>query len=201
MADAEQQGTPDLVTLTSRIAAAYVGGNKIAADALPGLIRSVHAALAAATTGGAGKPEAAERKPPAVPVKRSVHREYLVCLEDGAHVKVLTRYLKRFGLTPETYRAKWDLPREYPMVAPAFAEQRSAVAKQIGLGRKRSDTPAAEGAPEEAEEMPEVQAAAPEPDPEPPTPEPTAEARPARKPARKAPAAKKPAAKRSAKGR
>ena len=195
MADAEPEGAQDLIALTTRITAAYAGGNKIAADALPGLIRSVHAARAAATTGAAGKAEATERKPPAVPIKRSVHREYLVCLEDGAHVKVLTRYLKRFGLTPETYRAKWELPREYPMVAPAFAEQRSAVAKQIGLGRKRSDAQAADAAPDEPEE---ALAAAPEPEAEPPESAP--DTRPARKPARTKPTAKKPA-RASAKGR
>src|SRR5208283_3400297 len=121
----------ELLALTAEIVEAHVTKNSVAADALPSVIRSVFGALSRADAGEvAGKP-----REPAVPVNRSIQRDYLVCLEDGAKVKILKRYLKRFGLTPGAYRAKWGLPARYPMVAPAYAERRSALAKQSGLGR------------------------------------------------------------------
>ena len=121
----------ELLALTAKIVEAHATKNSVAVDALPGVIRSVFGALSRADAGElAGKP-----REPAVPVNRSIQRDYLVCLEDGAKVKTLKRYLMRFGLTPEAYRAKWGLSPGYPMVAPAYAERRSALAKQFGLGR------------------------------------------------------------------
>ena len=125
MADA---ATPDLLTFTAQIVAAHVASNKLPPDALPALISDIYQALARVDAPVA-KTQPSE---PAVAIKHSVHHEYLVCLEDGAKLKVLTRYLARFGLTPDSYRAKWNLPRDYPMVAPAYAAKRSALAKHAG---------------------------------------------------------------------
>lgn len=142
---ADQLTEPPLLELTTEIVAAHVRGNAVAADALPELIRSVHAALA---NTGAPPTEQTERREPAVPIKRSIHREYLICLEDGAKVKMLRRYLRRFNLTPADYRARWKLPADYPLVAPAYAEHRSSLAKERGLGRKRAvELPAADETP------------------------------------------------------
>ena len=131
MSESAEQG--QLLELTAQIVAAHVAHNPIAPEFLPELIRSVHASLA-----GVGRPvETAEKQQPAVPVKKSVFPDYVVCLEDGKKLKMLKRHLARhYGLTPEQYREKWGLPREYPMVAPSYAARRSALAKQIGLGRK-----------------------------------------------------------------
>ena len=122
--------TPDLLTLTAQIVAAHIAGNKVTADDMPTLINDVYGALT--------RVEAALVTAPAressMPINRSIHHDYLVCLEDGAKVKTLKRYLRRFGLSPDTYRAKWGLPSNYPMVAPAYAARRSALAKQFGLG-------------------------------------------------------------------
>ena len=123
---------PELFAFTAQIVAAYVAANKVPADALPALICSVHGALG--HLGAYSAMPAAPQQEPAVPIKRSIQPEYLVCLEDGAKLKVLTRYLVRFGLTPETYRAKWGLPWDYPMVAPAYSAKRSAMAKQLAVG-------------------------------------------------------------------
>ena len=123
-----------LLRLSAQIVSAHVAKNAVSPEALPELIRSVHAALV-----GVGQPVALEpeRPQPAVPIKRSVFADHLVCLEDGAKMKMLKRYLKvHFDLTPEQYRERWGLPRDYPMVAPDYAERRSALAKQSGLGRK-----------------------------------------------------------------
>ena len=121
---------PDLLALTAQIVAAHVAGNRVHANAVPALIKNVYGALARVEA----PVVAAPAREPAVPIKRSIQPEYLVCLEDGAKVKTLKRYLRRFGLTPDTYRAKWGLPKDYPMVAPAYAAHRSALAKQFGLG-------------------------------------------------------------------
>jgi len=131
MSESAEQG--QLLELTAQIVAAHVAHNPIAPEFLPELIRSVHASLA-----GVGRPvETAEKQQPAVPVKKSVFPDFIICLEDGKKLKMLKRHLARhYGLTPEQYREKWGLPREYPMVAPSYAERRSALAKQIGLGRK-----------------------------------------------------------------
>ena len=124
----------DLLACSAEIVAAYVRRNPVGAIALPDLIRTVHGSL----TGLSGAPASAprEKQKPAVPISRSVQRDYIVCLEDGAHLKMLKRYLRsRFDLSPEEYRRKWGLPADYPMVAPAYAERRSDFAKRIGLGK------------------------------------------------------------------
>ncbi|WP_454883037.1 MucR family transcriptional regulator [Sphingomonas oryzagri] len=128
----------DLISLTADIVSAHVSHNNVPADDVPNLIRSVHEALERTTV-----PVQAEVAPePAVPVRLSVKHDYIVCLEDGAKLKMLKRYLRtRFNMTPEEYRAKWKLPRDYPMVAPAYAETRKELAKKIGLGRKAGQRP------------------------------------------------------------
>ena len=130
----------DLLRLSAEIVSAHVANNAVSPEALPGLIRSVHAALAGVEQSGASSEP--ERPQPAVPIRRSVFPDYIVCLEDGAKLTMLKRYLKvRFDLTPEEYRERWGLPRDYPMVAPSYAEHRSTLAKTAGLGRKRQIEP------------------------------------------------------------
>jgi predicted transcriptional regulator len=122
-----------LITLTADIVAAHVSNNSVAVSDLPSLISNVHGALAGLSSGGSA-PEAALE--PAVPVRSSVKRDYIVCLEDGKKLKMLKRHLMtHYGMTPDDYRAKWGLAADYPMVAPAYAEQRRDLAKAIGLGR------------------------------------------------------------------
>ena len=134
MSETTHPSAADLLRLSAQIVSAHVSNNPVAPEALPALIRSVHAALAGV---GQPAPAAPDKPQPAVPIKRSVFPDYLICLEDGAKVKMLKRYLKvRFDLTPEQYRERWGLPREYPMVAPSYAARRSTIAKQLGLGRK-----------------------------------------------------------------
>ncbi|MBO9707677.1 MAG: MucR family transcriptional regulator [Caulobacter sp.] len=123
----------DLIEITASVVAAYVGGNTIAAADVPGLIRSVHSALSA--VGAEPEAEPAGREP-AVSIKRSITPDYLICLEDGRKFKSLKRHLRtKYDLSPEAYRAKWNLPKDYPMVAPNYAEARSNLAKQMGLGQ------------------------------------------------------------------
>ena len=140
----------DLIALTAQITSAHCMNNTVEADALPGLIRQIYQALASVN-----EPAAVLEKPvPAVSPKRSVFPDYIVCLEDGKKLKMLKRHLQSaYGMTPADYRARWDLPQDYPMVAPNYAEQRSALAKQIGLGRKSEE--AAEAG--MAADVPEVQ--------------------------------------------
>jgi predicted transcriptional regulator len=122
-----------LVDLTANLVSAYVSRNQVPVGELPGLIAMFHNSLRQAA-GGAVEAEA-ERKP-AVPVKKSVAEDYIVCLEDGKKLRMLKRYLRtHYNMSPEEYRKKWDLPHDYPMVAPAYARLRSAFAKKIGLGR------------------------------------------------------------------
>ena len=124
----------DLLKLASDIVAAYVSNNPVPISELPAMIKSVHATLGG-LSGGAGGDIATSQKP-AVPLKKSITPEYLVCLEDGKKLKMLKRYLRsRYGLSPDQYRAKWGLPADYPMVASNYAAQRSEFAKKIGLGR------------------------------------------------------------------
>ncbi|WP_420408870.1 MucR family transcriptional regulator [Hoeflea sp.] len=128
-------GSDVLIELTAEIVAAYVSNNSVAANDLPNVISQVHAALGGAT---APVEEAVEKPKPAVPVRRSIQNDYLICLEDGQKFKSLKRHLMtHYGLTPEQYREKWDLPADYPMVAPSYAEARSRLAKEMGLGQKR----------------------------------------------------------------
>jgi Predicted transcriptional regulator len=137
MTEVTQDGNAELlIELTAEIVAAYVGNNSVASSDLPALITSVHGALGGITS--AAPAEVVEKQKPAVPVRRSVHNDYIICLEDGQKFKSLKRHLMtHYNLTPEQYREKWDLPADYPMVAPAYAEARSRLAKEMGLGQKR----------------------------------------------------------------
>jgi predicted transcriptional regulator len=125
---------PDLLKLASDIVAAYVSNNPVPVSELPAMIKNVHATLG--TLSGAPAADVVTNQKPAVPVKKSITPEYLVCLEDGKRLKMLKRYLRsRYGLSPDQYRAKWGLPPDYPMVASNYAAQRSEFAKKIGLGK------------------------------------------------------------------
>ncbi len=116
------------------IIAAFVGHNSVPASELPSLITSVHKALTGIATGEESKTP--EPQQPAVSVKKSIGADFIVCLEDGRKFKSLKRHLRtKYNLSPEEYRAKWALPKDYPMVAPAYAEARSNLAKQMGLGQ------------------------------------------------------------------
>jgi predicted transcriptional regulator len=125
----------DTIELTADVISAYVSNNPVPVTELPSLIAQVHQSLAGLSATSATKP--VEKHAPAVPIKKSVTLEYIVCLEDGKKFKSLKRHLKtKFGITPEEYREKWNLPADYPMVAPAYSAQRSELAKKLGLGRK-----------------------------------------------------------------
>jgi predicted transcriptional regulator len=139
----------ELLSLTTEIVASFAGHNAVAMDDLPALISNVFEALRRA--GQAEEEKPAEAPVPAVPVKKSVGRDFLVCLEDGQKVTMLKRHLaRRHQMTPEAYRRRWDLAKDYPMVPPVYAERRSALAKQIGLGRKKPAAAPQEAAPEPA---------------------------------------------------
>jgi predicted transcriptional regulator len=132
MIDKEQA---DLLGLTAEIVAAHVGNNSVPVDDLPRLIREVHASLAGLGNSVEAKP--ADRPEPAVPIKKSVLPEHIICLEDGRKLKMLKRHLMTaYKMTPDQYRARWGLPADYPMVAPNYAAARSELAKQIGLGTR-----------------------------------------------------------------
>ena len=125
----------NLIDLTADIVSAYVSNNTVASTDLPSLINEVHSALQK-TASASSEPEPEPLKP-AVPVKKSVMPDYIICLEDGKKLKMLKRYIRtRYSLTPDEYRARWNLPSDYPMVAPNYAKVRSQKAKEIGLGRK-----------------------------------------------------------------
>lgn len=125
----------DALEMTVEIVSSYVANNAVQSDHLPDLIKSIHATIAGLS---AAMPVTTEKLEPAVAINKSVTPEFLICLEDGAKLKMLKRYLRtRFDMTPEEYRAKWGLPLDYPMVAPNYAKLRSKHAKQIGLGKKR----------------------------------------------------------------
>lgn len=133
--DAGDSERADTLRLSADIVAAYVAQNAISGNALPDLIRQVYDALNGLGSEPAGFAPA-EKQKPAVPVGRSVQHDHIVCLEDGKKLKMLKRYLRaQYGMTPEEYRRKWNLPPDYPMVAPAYAARRSDFAKQIGLGK------------------------------------------------------------------
>ena len=124
----------EIIEMTADIVAAYVGNNAVGAADLPTLIMSVHGALKGVSM--APEPVDVAPRDPAVPVKRSVTPEFLVCLEDGRKFKSLKRHLRtKYNMSPEDYRAKWGLPKDYPMVAPNYAKARSDLAKQMGLGQ------------------------------------------------------------------
>ncbi len=134
----ENSGQNDLLAeLTADLVSAYVSNNPVPATDLPGLISEIHTALGK-TLGGATE-EVQEKPRPAVNPKRSVTDDYIICLEDGQKFKSLKRHLmSHYSMTPEEYRDKWGLPADYPMVAPAYAAQRSKLAREMGLGRKRA---------------------------------------------------------------
>ena len=129
----ENPNANELLELTTEIVSAHVGNNSIALGDLPQLIQDVYKTLAIVGT----TPAVPERPKPAVPIKKSVFPDFVVCLEDGKKLKMLKRHLKTaFNMTPDQYRERWGLPPEYPMVAPNYAKHRSALAKKIGLGTK-----------------------------------------------------------------
>jgi predicted transcriptional regulator len=127
------ESTDQVLGLTAQIVSAHVRHNAVPPDALPGLIQEVYKTL----TNVGKQPVQAETPAPAVPVKQSIRQDRIICLEDGKSFSMLKRHLMTdHKLTPQQYREKWGLPREYPMVAPNYAQTRSALAKKIGLGRK-----------------------------------------------------------------
>ena len=130
--ESKHSDSRDLLEQTTGIVVAYLRNNTLSLSDLSRVIREVHASLSTLGDGPATPP-----REPAVAIKKSVQPDYLVCLEDGKKLKMLKRHLRtNHAMTPEDYRAKWGLSPEYPMVAPNYAEQRSAFAKDIGLGRK-----------------------------------------------------------------
>ncbi|WP_270939276.1 MucR family transcriptional regulator [Falsiroseomonas oryzae] len=140
---AETSANQELLGLTAEIVSAHVSNNPVSISDLPNLIQEVYRTLSTM-----GQPVAlpAEKPQPAVPVKKSITPEYLICLEDGRKLKMLKRHLKTaFNLTPDQYRDKWGLPADYPMVAPNYTKHRSSLAKRIGLGTKPRGRPAGRG--------------------------------------------------------
>ena len=129
----DSQTHNELLELTTEIVSAHVSNNSLAVTDLPQLIQDVYRTLSA--VGGGSVPS--ERPQPAVAVKKSVMPDYIICLEDGKKLKMLKRHLKTaYDMTPDEYRERWGLPRDYPMVAPNYAKHRSSLAKKIGLGTK-----------------------------------------------------------------
>ncbi len=132
--EASELSGGDVLRLSAEIVAAYVSRNAVQTAAIGELVRSVHGALSGLSQPAPAAP--IQKQKPAVPVSRSVQPDYIVCLEDGAQLKMLKRYLRsRYDMSPEEYRRKWGLPADYPMVAPNYAARRSDFAKKIGLGR------------------------------------------------------------------
>jgi predicted transcriptional regulator len=133
---AEQQVETEILSLTDQIVSAHAGNNDLAPGALPGMIRAVYDTLSNVDKAPVAP---VERAQPAVPIRKSVFPDFIVCLEDGKRLKMLKRHLSAsYNLTPEQYRQKWGLDSSYPMVAPNYAERRSELAKQIGLGTHRT---------------------------------------------------------------
>jgi len=132
---AETSSERSLIELTAQVVAAYVGNNSVPNADIASLINQVHAALSRVAGAPAALPTEALK--PAVPVKRSIASDYLICLEDGKKFKSLRRHLRTLNMTPQQYREKWGLPSDYPMVAPNYAAARSALAKKMGLGQQR----------------------------------------------------------------
>ena len=128
--------TTNYIGLTAGIVSAYVSNNTVASADIPALINQIHTALLRVTSGEAQSPS--EPLKPAVPIKRSINPDFIVCLDDGKKFKSLKRHLRtQYNMTPEQYREKWSLPADYPMVAPNYAAARSQLAKQMGLGQQR----------------------------------------------------------------
>ncbi len=134
MAEVENQMSRELLEYTTEIVSAHVSNNPVSVNDLAELIRQVYSTLAQVDGGAAPQ---AEKPQPAVPIKRSITPDYLICLEDGKKLKMLKRHLKTaYDMSPEDYREKWGLAHDYPMVAPNYAAQRSTLAKKIGLGTR-----------------------------------------------------------------
>lgn len=126
-----------LAALTAQVVSAFVRNREVAAEDLPALIRSIHGKFLQLSMGEVVEPREPEANVPAVPIRKSVTADYLICLEDGKKLKMLKRHLMtRYGMTAEEYREKWNLPRDYPMVAPNYARSRSEIAYRLGLGRR-----------------------------------------------------------------
>jgi predicted transcriptional regulator len=132
----EDMNAPNYIELAADIVSAYVSNNAVSAGDLPALIGDVHSALIRVSTGAVELPSEAPK--PAISIKKSITPDYIVCLEDGKKFKSLKRHLRtQYNMSPEEYREKWGLPADYPMVAPNYAEARSQLAKQMGLGQQR----------------------------------------------------------------
>jgi len=130
----------NLIGLVADIVSAYVSNNSVPAADLPGLIATTHAAISG--LGAPPAPVVEERPTPIVSIRKSITPEFLICLEDGKKFKSLKRHLRTaYNMSPEDYRTRWGLPPDYPMVAPAYAEARSTLAKKMGLGQQRRKTP------------------------------------------------------------
>lgn len=131
----------DLLEMTAGVVTAYVANNSLVRQDIPTLIENVHKAFAALQN-GPQEEKAAEPLQPRMPIKKTVTPDYLISLEDGRQYRTLKRHLRGVGLTPEQYRAKWGLPADYPMVAQSYSDQRSQMAKNMGLGERRKKTAA-----------------------------------------------------------
>ena len=132
----ETSGSSNYIELAADIVSAYVSNNSVPSSELPALIHEVHNALLRVTSGAA--PVVVEALKPAVPTKKSITNDFIICLEDGKKFKSLKRHLRtQYNISPEEYREKWGLPADYPMVAPSYAKARSQLAKQMGLGQQR----------------------------------------------------------------
>lgn len=130
----DENNREELLAMTTEIVSAYVSNNTVQATEIPAVIEQVFKTLSHVGSGARG---GVDRPQPAVPIKKSVTPDYIVCLEDGKQLKMLKRHLKTaYDMSPEEYRERWGLPADYPMVAPNYAERRSKLAKDIGLGRR-----------------------------------------------------------------
>jgi predicted transcriptional regulator len=133
------KSTDNLLQLATGIVSSYVSHNQVPMSDVPSILKSIHSVLAGLTSGSSA--DGLSSAKPAVSVKKSIGDDYIICLEDGKRLKMLKRYLRsNYNMSPEEYRAKWGLPPDYPMVAPAYARQRSEFAKKIGLGRVPAST-------------------------------------------------------------
>ncbi len=130
------------IELAAEVVAAFVSNNSVPVGELPALIQAVHTSIRRLAEGSESAAQKFEEKAPAVSIRKSVTQDYLICLDDGKRFRSLRRHLTALGMTPEQYREKWHLPADYPMVAPNYAAQRSAMAKEIGLGQMRGRTAA-----------------------------------------------------------
>jgi predicted transcriptional regulator len=133
----ESSSKGEILKMTADVVSAYVGNNSLATGEVSGIINTVYGSLRDLESGGP-----AVKPTPAVPVRKSITRDHIICLEDGKKLKMLKRHLRStYNLTPQEYRARWGLPPDYPMVAPAYAKERSDFAKKIGLGHKGRTAP------------------------------------------------------------